>query len=99
MAQHATEKVRSASCEDGDGGQLENDTCDHYIGSRFGACVLVRFGRSNATADGLDDEGDHIAGAEDPEIHGGTEDGGVASEDLNKTPQKHIYTGREECRC
>lgn len=48
------------------------------------AVDFVRFGRGHASADGLDDEGDDVAGAEDPEVEAWFEEGGFAAEEADE---------------
>lgn len=65
-----------------------------------GGCVavfLVCLRGGDAAADGLDDERDDVAGAEDPEVHFRTEDGGVAAEDLDETAEEDVDACCEEC--
>lgn len=87
LVAHGTEnKVGGEEDEDGDREELEDDTGDHDVGAGCGVAVdFVGFGGGHATADGLDDEGDYVAGAEDPEVEAGFEDGGFAAEDLDET--------------
>ena len=93
----AADEIGGASDKDGDREQLEDDTGDHDMGA--GGCVavfLVCFGGGDAAADGLDDERDDIAGAEDPEIHFRAEDGGVAAEDLDEAAKEDVDACCEE---
>lgn len=63
----AADKVGGAEDEDGDREQLENDTRDHDVRAGLGvAADFAGFLRCQAAADGLDDQRDHVAGAEDP---------------------------------
>lgn len=78
-------KVGGEEDEDGDREELEDDTGHHDVGTGCGVAVdFVCFGRGHATADGLDDEGDNVAGAEDPKVEAGFEDGGFSAEDLDE---------------
>lgn len=69
MAHGADDKVGRAEDEDGDGEELENDASDHDVGPRGGVAIdFVCFGGGHAAADGLNDERDDVAGAENPEV-------------------------------
>lgn len=52
-----------------DRGELEDDTADHCVRAGLGALVgVVQSRGGHAAADGLDDQRDDVAGAEDPEV-------------------------------
>lgn len=69
FAHSAADEVHRADDEDGDREELEDDTSDHDVRASCGvAADLVGFSGSHAAADGLDDERDYVAGAEDPEV-------------------------------
>lgn len=56
-AEGAADEVRGKDDEDGDGGHLEDDACDHDVGAWGGVAVdFVCRGGGHAAADGLDDE-------------------------------------------
>lgn len=62
-------EIRSKENENGNREQLEDDPSDHGVCSRCRVPVyLVRSCRGHSAADGLDDQGDYVAGAEDPEV-------------------------------
>lgn len=86
LVAHCTEnKVGGEEDEDGDREELEDDTGYHDVGAGCGVAVdFVCFGRGHATANSLDDEGDDVAGAEDPEVEAGFEDGGFSAKDLDE---------------
>lgn len=47
----------------------------------------------------MDDERDHVAGAEDPEVEAWGEDGGLATEDFDKAAEEDVDAGCEEGGC
>lgn len=74
-AQGPAHKVCCAEDEDGDGEELEDDTGYHDVCAGCGVSVyFVDFDGGHAAADGLDDQGDDVAGAEDPEVEAGFKD-------------------------
>lgn len=75
VASHrAPDEVGSTHHKDGDGRHLEDDTRDHDVRACRGVAVdLVRLGGGYAPSDGLDHEGEDIAGTKDPQVEGGTE--------------------------
>lgn len=80
MLDTAADEVGGADNEDGDGEHLEDDAGNHDVRAGCGVAVdLVGLGGGDTTADGLNDEGDNVAGAEDPEVEIGAEDGGLAT--------------------
>ena len=79
---------------------MEDDAPDHGVGSRVGVAVdLVGFGGGQTAADGLDDERDDVAGAEDPEVEVRGKDGGVAAEDFDEVAQEDVDSCGEERWC
>lgn len=97
VAEDATDKVGCAGHEDGDRRHLEDDAGDHDVGSGGGVAVhLAGLGGGHAAADRLDDERDHVAGAEDPEVQAWAEDGGLATEDLDEAAEEDVNAGGKE---
>lgn len=94
----APDEVGGAHHEDGDGRQLEDDACDHDVCAWSGVIAVVRLGGGHAPSDGLDHEGDDIAGAEDPEVECGAEEGRVAPEDLYEAAEEDVDASGEEGR-
>lgn len=69
IAHSAADEVDRADDKDGNREELEDDSSDHNVRASCGvAADLVSFSGSHAAADGLDDERDYVAGAEDPEV-------------------------------
>ena len=69
-------EIGCAKDEDGDGEQLEDDAGDHGVCAWRGVTAdFVHFAGGHAAADSLDHQRDDIAGAEDPEVQAGFEDG------------------------
>lgn len=83
---HGTDdEVGGKEDEDGDREELEDDTGYHDVSARCCVAVdFVCFGRGHATANSLDDKGDNVAGAEDPEVEARFEHGGFSAEDLDE---------------
>lgn len=72
----APQEVAEAEEEYRDAGQLKDDARNHDVCARLGVAVdLPRGHRGETAADGLDDEGKNVAGAEDPEVPLGGEEG------------------------
>lgn len=55
-------------------------------------------GRCHAATSCLYNEGNHVAGAEDPEVTFGCEEGGFAAEDLDEAAEQNVDTCCEEDR-
>lgn len=97
---HAAEEVGRAEGEDGDGGHLEDDPGDHHVGAGFRVAVdRVARPRRHAAADGLHDERDDVAGAEDPQVQRRAQNGRFPSENGDESAQQDVDAGREERRC
>lgn len=76
----AADEVGSADDEDGDGEHLEDNPCNHDVRAVCSVTVdLVGFGGGHTATDSLNDEGDDIAGAENPEVKARAENRGFAT--------------------
>ena len=83
--------------EHGDGGHLEDDAADHDVGAGFWVPDAgLEGGGGEAAADALHDDGDDVAGAEDPEVEGGGEGRGVVPEDGDQLAEDDVAAGGEE---
>lgn len=60
------------------------------------AVHFVRFGGGHAAADGLDDERDDVAGAEDPEVEAWFEEGGLPAEQADEFAEEDVDACCEE---
>lgn len=96
--ENPADEIGGASDKDGNREHLKDNTGDHDVGS-WGcvAIFLVHFYGSHAAADGLDDERDDVAGAEDPEVHFRAKDGGLAAKELDEPAKEDVDACREEC--
>lgn len=100
LAQRAPHKICRAQHENRDREQLEDDTRDHGPGPRSRVAVyLVGFGGGETAADGLDDERDYVAGAENPEVETWGENGGLTAEDFDEAAEEDVDAGCEEGGC
>lgn len=69
VAHSAADKVNRTDDEDCNREELEDDASNHNVRASCGVTAdLVGFSGSHAAADGLDDERNYVAGAEDPEV-------------------------------
>lgn len=67
LAHNAADEVDRANDEYGYREELEDNSSDHDVRASCGvAADRIGFSGGHAAADGLDDEGDYVAGAEDP---------------------------------
>lgn len=100
LGQRPPDKIRRAEHENRNREQLEDDSRDHRVGARIGVAVdLVGFGGGHAAADGLDNERDDVAGAEDPEVEAWAEDRGFAAEKFDEAAEEDVDAGCEEGGC
>mgnify|MGYP006988610912 CR=1 FL=1 len=85
VAHSAVDEVDRTDGEDGDREQLEDDASDHDMRARRGVAVdLIGLFGGHAAADGLDNERDYVAGAEDPEVHVWLYEGGFGAKELDE---------------
>lgn len=94
-AGHAAVKVGDEDAKDGHGEELKDDASHHDVGP----LVLRGDGigqRGLGAADGLDHEGDEIAGAKDDGIHPGREHGRTAPEVDDEFAEEDVEGGGEE---
>lgn len=97
LRERATHEIRRARHEDGYREELEHDARDHCVGARVRvAADFAGFRRCQAAADGLHDQRDHVAGAENPEVEAGGEDGGFAAEEVDEAAEEDVDAGCEE---
>ena len=86
--------------ENSDGGHLEEDTGHHDIGARLGVAVWRGRGVGcKATAYSLDDEGDDVAGAEDPQVPFGGDGGSVRALEADEPAEDNVDACCEEGGC
>lgn len=94
---YAAHEIDRTDDKEGDGGHLEDDTGDHDVGTCRGVAVdLIGCDRSHAAASGLDDKGDDVAGAEDPEIELWAEEGRFPAKDLDEAAKEDVDACCEE---
>lgn len=97
LRERAAHEIRRARHEDGYREELEHDARDHRVGARVSVTAdFAGFRRCQAAADGLHDQRDHVAGAEDPEVQAGGEDGGFAAEEVDEAAEEDVDAGCEE---
>ena len=93
----ADEEAGAECGEDGDGGHLEEDARDHDVGAGFGVASGCTGGvGGEGAADSLDDEGDDIAGAEDPEVEFWADGGGTWAFDSDELAEDDVDACCEE---
>jgi hypothetical protein len=86
--------------EDGDGGHLEEDTGHHDVGAELGVAVGRGGGVGCKTATyGLEDEGDEVAGAKDPEVPFGRDGRSVGALEGDEPAKDDVDACREEGGC
>lgn len=100
MAPHCpTDEISCTDHEDGYGEHLEDDPGNHDVCAWCGIAVdLGCLGGGHAAADGLDDEGYDIAGAEDPEVETWLEEGGCTTEETDEFTEEDVDSCCEERR-
>jgi hypothetical protein len=97
----SVEEYEKEDAEDDDRDQLKIYTGDHDVGADFGVALGLRvecYGCGTA-AYGLDDEGDYVDGAEDPEVPDGSDGADSGAGDGDHAAEDDIDAGSEESGC
>ena len=88
------EKVVPEELEDGDSEDLEGQTANHDVAADVGAGRVVR----DASAGGLDEDGDHVADDEDERVLHRLQAGEVIAEDEDELGEDVVDAGHQEAR-
>lgn len=97
-ADGAEGEIDRAEDEAEDGGHLEGEAGNHDVGARLGTLLVVRGDRGHAAAEGLEDEGDDVAGDEDSRIILGRQPRVFATECCDNPSQTQVDTRSHERR-
>lgn len=89
-------EVGAEEHEDQEGEDLEGKTGDHDVVARFGVLVGVGGGGGHAAAEGLEDEGEDVAGDEDARVREGFDAGVFRAKGDDDAGEGEVDAGGEE---